>query len=282
MADILSASTIMLGLALFFAVILAFAYRFLKVEEDPRLAEVEEMLPGTNCGACGTPGCHAFAETLIAGGNQPSGCSVASPEGVDEIAEFLGVDAGAADKLVARLHCAGGHAQARQIADYEGFDTCRGAALVGGGGKGCAWGCLGLADCEVACGFDAIHMSVNGLPVVDIDKCTACNDCVEVCPKDLFQLQPIRSPLLVQCNVPLAGEETVQECQVACTACGVCAKDAPDEIIHMAGNLPIIDPARNSDAGPESTFRCPTGAIVWVTAGQFTQESIQPSKTQHA
>jgi Na+-translocating ferredoxin:NAD+ oxidoreductase RNF subunit RnfB len=267
MQDILLAAGIMLGLGLFFALVLVLAYRFLKVAEDPRTEQVEAMLPGTNCGACGVPGCHAFASTLVAGERQPSGCTVSSPAAILRIADLLGVAAGEQVKLVARLHCAGGRQQALQIAAYGGFESCRAATLVGGGGKGCAWGCLGLGDCEVACGFDAIRMNDNGLPVVDVGKCTACNDCVEVCPKDLFALQPLDQPLLVQCRIPLAGAAATALCAVACDACGRCAQDAPG-VITMVGNLPRIDPSVATPTA-SATFRCPTRAIQWVPGGQF-------------
>jgi len=62
MQDIFVAPAIMTGLGLFFGIILAVAYRFLRVQEDPRIEQVENLLPGTNCGACGQPGCHGFAE----------------------------------------------------------------------------------------------------------------------------------------------------------------------------------------------------------------------------
>ncbi|MHC4934513.1 MAG: (Fe-S)-binding protein [Planctomycetota bacterium] len=223
----------MTGLGMFFGVALAVAYRFLRVEEDPRLERVEEMLPGTNCGACGEPGCRGFAEKLVIGDIAPSKCTVSSGDDVDAIAEFLGVEAGEQVKRVARLHCAGGRAQARQIAEYEGFESCRGAAVVSGGGKGCSWGCLGLADCDHACTFDAIHMNANGLPVVNVDKCTACGDCVDACPRDLFEILPVTQPLLVQCRIPLAGDDAVALCRVACDACGRCVQDAPPDLIEM-------------------------------------------------
>jgi len=267
------AAAVMTGIGMFFGLVLAVAYRFLRVEEDPRLEQVEEMLPGTNCGACGEPGCRAFAERLVEAAVPPSACTVSSPDGVAAIAEFLGVEAGAQVKRVARLHCAGGRAQARQIAEYEGFESCRGAAVVSGGGKGCSWGCLGLADCERSCDFDSIHMNANGLPVVNPDTCTACGDCVDACPRDLFEILPVTQPILVQCRIPLAGEEAVALCRVACDACGRCAQDAPEGLINMKDNLPAIDYASTLRAGPAVTFRCPTGAIQWVPEGQFEDQS---------
>lgn len=265
------ATAIMTGLGVFFGLGLAVAHRFLRVEEDPRLEVLVDMLPGSNCGACGEAGCRAFADRLLAGGQTPRGCTVAGDPEVEAIAAFLGVDPGKAEKRVARLHCAGGLGAARQIAEYEGYTSCRAAHLVGGGGKGCSWGCLGLDDCMVACTFDAIRMNEERLPVVDPARCTACNDCVEACPRDLFELLPLSHALLVQCNAPLEGEQARAICRVACDACGRCAQDAAPGLVRMEGNLPIVDYAAGGPASAEATRRCPTGAIVWVEGEQFVE-----------
>ncbi len=275
MNEILTAPAIMTGLGLFFGIILAVAYKLLKVEEDPRIAHTEELLPGTNCGACGEPGCLPFAQKLVSGEVQPSGCTVASSDDIDEIADFLGVDAGEAEKRVARLKCAGGKAEAFQIAEYDGFESCRAAAVVSGGGKGCSWGCLGLADCDVSCDFDAIHMSANGLPVVDIDKCTACGDCVDACPKDLFELLPLSQKLYVQCNNPLAGESVSVLCSVGCDGCAKCVAAAPAGLMEMVNELPIIHYESGLPVTPEPASRCPTAAIQWVDGAQFNEEESQ-------
>ena len=273
MANLLSAAAIMAGLGLFFGTLLALAYRFLRVEEDPRLDDVEEMLPGSNCGACGEPGCRGLAEKLVAGAVQPAKCTVSSPEGIEAIAEYLGVDAGEEEKRVARLHCAGGLGRALQVAAYEGHETCRAAHLVGGGGLECSWGCLGLADCLVACDFDAIHMNALKLPVVDVAKCTACGDCVDACPRDLFDIIPLSHHLVVQCKAPLAADEARRICKVVCDACGRCAQDAAPGLITMVDNLPVVDYSAGGPAAPEATFRCPTGAIEWVVEGQFADSN---------
>lgn len=55
------------GLGIVMGVVLSLANRFLVVEEDPRINAVEKLLPNYNCGACGTPGCHAFAEGIVIG-----------------------------------------------------------------------------------------------------------------------------------------------------------------------------------------------------------------------
>ena len=276
MGSVLTAALIMGGLGLFFGTVLAVAYRFLRVAEDPRIETVEGMLPGSNCGACGEPGCRALAEKLVLGLVSPSKCTVNSPQGIEAVAEFLGVDAGEEEKRVARLHCAGGLGRALQIAAYEGHETCRAAHLVAGGGMECSWGCLGLADCEVSCTFDAIRMNAMKLPVVDVDLCTACGDCVDACPRDLFEILPVSHRLLVQCKAPLAADEARAVCKVACDACGRCAQDAAPGLIRMENNLPVVDYAAGGPASPKATLRCPTGAIRWVVGEQFAVQAEEP------
>jgi Na+-translocating ferredoxin:NAD+ oxidoreductase subunit B len=257
--------SILTGLGLLFASILAVAYKKLKVWEDPRIDQVEGMLPGANCGACGVPGCRAFAELVVKKEIAPGKCTVSSVEGIGSIAKFLGVDAAQQEKQVARLLCAGGAQESPNNSQYLGnLNTCRGAALVSGGTKDCNWGCLGLADCAHVCDFDAIHMNEDALPVVDAEKCVACNDCVEICPKDLFVLMPLSQKLIVQCKSLLEGDEALARCSVACNACGKCAVDAMPGVITMKNNLPVINYEFNEMTSAAATMRCPTGAIVWL------------------
>lgn len=255
------------GLTLFLAVMLIVANKKLYVYEDPRIDEVEAMLPHANCGACGYPGCRPFAEALVKEEALPGKCSVSSDDGRKAIAAYLGVDAGMEEKRVARLACAGGNNVAVLRAEYEGLASCRGAALISGGGKGCSWGCLGHGDCEKVCDFDAISMNEFGIPVVDEAKCTACGDCVEVCPKDLFSLHPISHRLWVACKSQEAGEAVLEECEVGCTACGKCAMDAKGDLITMKYNLPVINYSANHQT-QVPIQRCPTGAIVWLDEKQ--------------
>ncbi len=268
---ILHAILILGGTGLLFAVFIALANKKLWVWEDPRIEVVAAMLPQANCGACGLPGCHAFAEQVVEGKVQPSKCTVSNADRVLEIAAFLGVDAGDATKRVARLMCAGGTDVAIQRAEYRGLSTCEAAAAVAGGGKGCTWGCLGLADCAHACTFDAISMSATGLPVVDVDKCTACGDCVGVCPKSLFVVQPIDHHLLVQCRNLVSGDDALAVCQVACTACGKCVQDAAPGLISVASGVAVIEYDRIAEAQERVIERCPTGAIVWLKGAQFAR-----------
>jgi electron transport complex protein RnfB len=192
----------MAGLGVLLALMLAFANKKLYVFEDPRIGEVEDLLPKSNCGACGTAGCRDFAEKVVDGSVVAAQCTVSTPQQRQGIADLLGVAAGTIEKKVARLACGGGQHVAFLRARYQGLRTCRAAAVVSGGGKECAWGCLGLADCANVCSFGAITMDAHGLPVVDSEKCTACNDCVEVCPKGLFSLEAGQPPPLGRLQEP--------------------------------------------------------------------------------
>ncbi len=258
----------MTALGLLLATILMLANRWLYVYEDPRIDDVEDLLPKANCGACGTPGCRPFAEKLVKGEVDPGQCTVNSRDTNQIIASFLGVAMGDHEKRVARLACAGGAHVARNRAAYRGLRSCRAASLVSGGGKECTWGCLGLADCESVCEFDSITMDLHGLPVVDESKCTACGDCVDVCPKDLFSIHPVGHHLWVACANKEFGDEAEAKCEVACTSCERCAVDSPEGLIEVRDNLAVINYSKNKLASKVAIERCPTGAIVWLEKGQ--------------
>lgn len=262
--SLLIAVAFMTVLGLLLAGMLALANARLFVFEDPRIDQVEEMLPSANCGSCGSAGCRAFAERLVKGEAQPGLCTVNSKDANQLIADLLGVELGGQEKRVARLACAGGSNVAVRRAGYQGLESCRAAATVSGGGKGCAWGCLGYGDCAEVCDFDAIVMDAFALPRVDAEKCTACGDCVEICPRDLFSLHPVSHRLWVACKNLEKDEQAEADCAVLCTACGRCAADAPEGLIEIRDNLAVIDYAKNALASRLAVERCPTGAIVWL------------------
>ena len=265
------AVTTMAALSFLFASLLVLAHRKLHVDEDPRIETTHGLLPGTNCGACGFPGCFGLAEAIVSGAALPGKCTVMVEDEREVIAQFLGVDAGAEEKVVARLACAGGANVARNHARYEGVDSCRAATLVAGGGKGCFWGCLGLGDCAVVCDFDAIVLDEHELPVVIEDKCTACGDCVDACPKDLLSLHPVSHRLWVACKNLQQGDAVLEECEVGCDACGRCAVDAPAGVVTMIDNLPVVNYERKHDA-KNAIERCPTGAIIWFDTEHGPQQ----------
>ncbi|MCB9896408.1 MAG: 4Fe-4S binding protein [Planctomycetes bacterium] len=256
------------GVGVVFGALIAAAHRRLRVWEDPRIDAVAEILPGSNCGACGFAGCRSFAENVVEGAAPPSTCTQMTEDAVGEVAGLLGVDAGVAVKRSARLLCAGGLGLARQDASYVGLGTCRAAAAVAGGGKACPWGCLGLGDCIPVCDDDAIALDARALPVVDPDACTACGRCVDACPRGLLELRPVAHALVVQCKSALEGDTALALCDVACTACGKCIQDAPPGALELRAGIPVVADGRWDELSPDVTARCPTGAIRWVVGRQ--------------
>ena len=282
MMSILIALAIMSGLTLLLTTFLVVANKKFHVEEDRRIDFVENMLPGNNCGACGLPGCRAFAEALVQQKASPVQCTVSSDEIKTRIAQLIGVEVGIQEKQVARLACAGGDNVAHRQAYYSGLKSCRAATLIAGGDKSCGWGCLGFGDCEKACDFAAIYMNPHGLPIVIDDKCTACGDCVDICPKELFSLHSISHRLWVACKNQQAGDEILSHCEVACTACGRCASDSPN-LITMKHNLAVIDYTAFNVHSEYKTItmpiqRCPTGAIVYLEANGIVIKGAAAAK----
>ncbi|MCK4462873.1 MAG: RnfABCDGE type electron transport complex subunit B [Candidatus Omnitrophica bacterium] len=176
------------GLSFFFAVVLATANTRLKVKEDPRIAEIEKILPGLNCGICGFLNCHEYAVHLGKNAVSIDKCKVGGEEAQKKLAVLLGVEAKKAVKKRAVVHCAADIKIRKKKAEYFGINTCAAEDLIKGGEILCEYGCLGLGDCKRACPFDAIRM-VDSLPEINADKCVACGKCLEACPRNIISLE---------------------------------------------------------------------------------------------
>ncbi len=258
--DILLPILTMAALGLLFSLGLAFAYQKLKVEEDPKVVAVSESLPQANCGACGFSGCRAFAEAVVEGGAPANGCPVGGGETARQIAEILGVEAGEMIKKVARLHCRGDRAAAKDRGDYLGLTTCYAANLVGGN-KQCSYGCMGYGDCVRACQFGAMYMDEDGLPKVIEENCTACGKCVDACPRNLFELHSLDQNILVFCRSLDRGPAAKKACKNACIGCGICARACPDAI-EIKDNLAVIlDYKKIEPDQIPAIEKCPTDSI---------------------
>lgn len=229
------------AMGLLFGVILAWAAKLFFVEVDPRIEQISAILPGANCGGCGYPGCAGFGEALVRGEAMPTKCPASSDEIRAEISSILGISTSTLEKKRAICLCCGGLDDSRYKFHYDGIEDCRAAILIGGGDKGCDYGCLGLGTCASSCPFDAITMNSQGLPVVDEEKCTACGICVHVCPRNLFDLVSVEKKVFIKCSSNDKGARVKALCDTGCIGCGICAKVCPFGAIQMVNNLAVID-----------------------------------------
>lgn len=269
MNDILIYSVVSLGaLGATAAIILYFVARRFKVIEDPRIDEVEEILPSANCGGCGYAGCRAFAEASVAKAKGDSNleglnCPVGGNEVMNQVAKILGLEVEEKDPLIAVVRCNGTLSHAPHKANYEGATSCYFAHSLFAGQSGCPYGCLGLGDCVKSCMFDAIHINPEtGLPEVN-DKCVACGACVDACPRDIIELRPKGKKerrIYVCCVNEEKGGPARKNCEVACIGCGKCVKVCPFDAITLENNLAYIDPQK-CKLCRKCVPECPTNAI---------------------
>ena len=173
--NIIVVSLIVLGsIGIIAAVILFFVAKKFYVEEDPRIAEIENALPGANCGGCGFAGCKNFASACVSATELGDlRCPVGGNDAMNAIAQILGVTVAETKPKVAVLRCAGTCAVRPRTSHYNGVQSCAIATATFAGETGCSFGCLGFGDCAKACSFGAISVNPEtGLAEVDEDKCT--------------------------------------------------------------------------------------------------------------
>ncbi len=250
------------------AIILYFIAQKFKVIEDPKIDEVEEVLPAANCGGCGFPGCRGFAEASVKSANENKSieglnCPVGGNDVMAKVAEIVGLTAEEKEPQIAVIRCSGSKENAPAKINYDGPATCAFAHNLSSGESGCPYGCLGLGDCVAACDFDAIHMDeVSGLPVVN-DKCVACGACVVACPRNIIELRNKGKKdrrIFVSCINEEKGGVAKKNCSVACIGCSKCFKVCPFDAITMSNNKAYID-YEKCKLCRKCVLECPTGAI---------------------
>ena len=210
----LTAIGILGALGLIIGLGLAVASKVFYVYVDPLVLEIDDALPGANCGGCGFPGCTANAEAIVAGTSSPSSCVAGGPELAEQIAAILGVSVAATEPDFARAGCYYGTKDAELKFIYEGVNDCRAAAMLNGGMKECSIGCLGLGTCVKECPFGALSMGPDGIPVVDQEKCTGCGTCERVCPKGIINMSSVTRRILKEYTT----NDCTTPCQRACPA----------------------------------------------------------------
>ncbi|MCR5510553.1 MAG: RnfABCDGE type electron transport complex subunit B [Lachnospiraceae bacterium] len=260
---ILTATILVGATGLIIGLLLGIASIKFKVEVDEKEEAVLAALPGNNCGGCGYPGCSGLAHAIASGEAKVNQCPVGGESVGNKIAEIMGVEAESGVRKVAFVHCQGDCDKTKVDYEYTGVKDCRMLSFVPNGGpKTCNHGCLGFGSCAEVCPFDAIHV-VNGLAVVDRDKCKACGKCVEVCPKNLITLEPYDAKYFVACKSADKGPVVMKGCDVGCVGCTLCMKNCPSEAITMNGPLAVIDQEKCTKCGT-CIEKCPKKAIVMV------------------
>lgn len=163
---ILLAVAALLALALVFGGILGFAAVHFKVEGDPLVDQIDALLPQTQCGQCGHPGCRPYAEA-VAQGEAINHCVPGGQATIDQLATLLGVDS-------IPLDAEYGVEKPVPLVAYIREDEC-----------------IGCTKCIQACPVDAIIGAAKLMHTVIVDQCTGCDLCVEPCPVDCIDMVPL-------------------------------------------------------------------------------------------
>lgn len=257
---IIIATCLIAGVGLLIGLLLGFAGKAFEVEVDEKEIAVRDCLPGNNCGGCGYAGCDALAKAIANGEAGAGSCPVGGADVAAAIAEIMGSEVSVVKK-VAFVKCSGDCEKAKERFNYSGNEDCNHAALsTGGGPKACTYGCMGFGSCVKVCEFDAIHV-VNGIAVVDKEKCVACGQCTKVCPKKLIELIPYEQQQLVVCNSNDFGKDVKAVCQAGCIGCRLCEKNCESDAIHVENNLAHIDYDKCVNCG-KCKEKCPAKVIL--------------------
>lgn len=168
LSSIFIAVAILTVLALAFGVILGFASKKFKVEGNPIVDQVDTLLPQTQCGQCGYPGCRPYAEA-IANGDKINKCPPGGTATMEKIAELMGVEPEPLGEAA--------QANVKKVA-YIREDEC-----------------IGCTKCIQACPVDAILGAGKLMHTVITKDCTGCDLCVEPCPVDCIDMIPVETTI---------------------------------------------------------------------------------------
>jgi len=159
----ISAVASLAALGLVLGLILGYAARRLAVEGNPLVAELEAMMPGSQCGQCGYPGCAGAAQALAEGSAPVTLCPPGGRDLVVALAAKLGVEA----------DLSGVKESVPSIAEVKEEI------------------CIGCTRCYKVCPTDAIMGAAKQIHAVFREACTACGKCVDVCPTEALTMRPV-------------------------------------------------------------------------------------------
>ena len=260
LTGIIIAAVIVGGVGLFIGVFLGFAGKAFAVEVDEREEAIAGVLPGNNCGGCGYAGCSGLAAAIVAGEAEIGACPVGGAPVAAKIGAIMGQEAGEKEREVAFVKCAGTCEKAQHEYEYFGIKDCGMVNMMQDGGpKGCDAGCLGYGSCVKVCPFDAIHV-IDGIAVVDKEKCKACGKCIKACPKHLIELVPYSKKTFVQCNSHARGKALMDVCLVGCIGCKLCERSCEAGAITVTDFLAHIDASKCTNCGV-CAEKCPRKII---------------------
>ncbi|WP_297482364.1 electron transport complex subunit RsxB [uncultured Photobacterium sp.] len=165
MSGILIAAIVLAVLAAIFGIVLGFASVRFKVEADPIVEQIDAILPQTQCGQCGFPGCRPYAEA-IANGEIINKCPPGGQATIEKLADLMGVEVPQASNEVTN--------NIKKVA-FIHEDMC-----------------IGCTKCIQACPVDAIVGGTKSMHTVIKDECTGCDLCVSPCPTDCIEMIPVK------------------------------------------------------------------------------------------
>ncbi len=262
MENILSATIIVSVLGLVFGCLLGIASKIFKVERDERFDKIMNVLPGANCGGCGFAGCSQFADSVIKGEAECTGCTVGGASTALAVAQIMGTEAGEFKEKKAYVKCAGCLDVAKEKYSYNGIEDCFAASKILNGKKACEFGCLGLGSCVKVCINGAITIE-NGVAKINDEKCGGCGACIKACPKGLIQYVTEDNKYMVNCMNKEKGALLKNKCSVGCIGCGICMKNCPEGAITVKNFLAEIDPEKCTGCGI-CAEKCPKKVISLV------------------
>ncbi len=236
---ILSAIIIVAALGTLGGGILVVASHFMYVHEDERIQQVQQVMPGANCGACGYAGCADYAKAIVDGA-PVNKCIPGGAACADAAAKIMGVEAGSVSKRKTIVACQGSNDNSLNKYEYQGIKSCAACAALYGGNSMCEYGCIGFGDCVAACKFGAIHLE-NGVAKINEHKCTGCGACEIICPKNIIWVRPENERPIVLCANKDRGALTRKACTAGCIGCMKCQKECPEGAIAVKDNVAKIN-----------------------------------------